>query len=261
MTTEAMQHRFDAAIIGKEVRGQRVMLKLDWKLPGSKYEFTLYVEPDDAQALNVGDRLSWSITRGGLKDGKEGKYSTDFFWDWNKDGSATARVSPTVATEPMAISEDRFDEPEDDSQDGYSHALFDNFPENPPNKNDAGFPGGYIDPRNGPTGSETPNAGPPPNPAAVGACQKDAMVYIESGEWVRPEGRTVESWHRECRDFLYWNLNQVPVMPHHWCYVHSTERTKSSRGSWFHKHADNFCMESGVFDSDGNQVEEENDNT
>ena len=62
--TETTRYRFDAAIIGKEIRGQKVMVKLDWKLPSAKYELNLYLDPEDAESLDVGDRLNWSITRG-----------------------------------------------------------------------------------------------------------------------------------------------------------------------------------------------------
>ena len=74
----------------------------------------------------------------------------------------------------------------------------------------------------------------PPNPAAVGACQNHAVDFITVGILQVPEGRTLVSFIREVRDRFYWNINQAPVMPLHYCYQHDEERRQGSTGAWGH---------------------------
>ncbi len=112
------------------------------------------------------------------------------------------------------------------------------------------------DARDGQHQAETPVAGPAPNPAAVGACANHAMIYIEAGIWPCPPDRDPMSWYCECRDFVFWNGNQVPVMPPNWCYVHG-EQFKRGQTGFGHPLGDNYCvLNGGIVDAKGNPVTE-----
>jgi len=91
-----------------------------------------------------------------------------------------------------------------------------------------------------------------PNPAAVGACQNHAVDFITVGILQVPEGRTLPSFIREVRDRFYWEINQAPVEPRHFCYQHDMERTETTDGRWTHELPDQsvdgsdivyFCIE------------------
>ena len=212
MTTQALQHRFDAAIVGTEVRGQRVMLKLDWKLPGSKFDFTMYVSPEEAETLNVGDRLNWSISRGSLKDGKDGKYSTDYFWDWDKEGSATSRASPTAGEgdwEDLGAPNHDQDEWQDDSRSGEPI-------------------------QNQPSRSESPNAGQDNRTPTEIRIDKGmafnaaiALVANDPAAWTDSEYQSVFDDIRQLRDQLYRDIVFKDTAPEHYCYDHKKPRSNN----------------------------------
>ena len=99
-----------------------------------------------------------------------------------------------------------------------------------------------------------PSEPPPhiPNPAAVGACQNHAVDFITVGILQVPEGRTLVSFIREVRDRFYWEINQAPVEPRHFCYQHDMARTETTDGRWAHELPDQsvdgsdivyFCIE------------------
>ena len=286
--TETTRYRFDAAILGKEVRGQKTMVKLDWKLPSAKYEINLYLDPDDAQILNVGDRLHWSIIRGGLgKDKnnniKSGQYPTDYFWDWDKDDSAATspRNSPTVYQDEAGtlFPPDNLDDAERSMEQDFIPG-WDPDPrveecrcgtEAAAEGHIKGSKGCVHELRAEQSGDpraqepQRPHTGiipvilevdaPPPNPAAVGACTNHAVTFIDNGTWPLPEGRDLDSWICEKRDSLYWNVNQMVIMPPHFCYTHLVGRNKDSKDRYYHKSGENYCMETGLVDSNGERVE------
>ena len=114
-------------------------------------------------------------------------------------------------------------------------------------------------PQPAPNPSRRPEGGMPseppphiPNPAAVGACQNHAVDFITVGILQVPEGRTLPSFIREVRDRFYWEINQAPVEPRHFCYQHDMERTETTDGRWTHELPDQsvdgsdivyFCIE------------------
>jgi len=279
MTTEiSTQHRFDATILGKEVRGQTVAVKLDWKLPSAKYELVLYLDPDDAELLDVGERLQWAITRGGLgKDRqgnvKEGKYPTDFFWDWDKDGSAAARVSPTVYNEDHEQQYDKRDDAERSMEEDF-------------------IPGKPTATQPGLTNKEKVEelfAGKP-EPQIDGFAQRDSEPGYASEEdkWdkisaikdekirkaqafnaavsfmVSPDyphsftddvlgdipHQLQELWHR-----IYWEVIAKGVNPEGWCFEHEQPRRPTKSGILVHQLGEQWCSEDGLLDAEGKLVE------
>jgi len=114
-------------------------------------------------------------------------------------------------------------------------------------------------PQPAPNPSRRPEGGMPseppphiPNPAAVGACQNHAVDFITVGILQVPEGRTLTSFIREVRDRFYWEINQAPVEPRHFCYQHDMARTETTDGRWAHELPDQsvdgsdivyFCIE------------------
>ena len=77
-------YQFNATVQskGKQRNSDGWTLTLDWKLPGSKFDLVLYgKEWEEVGLVNVGDRASFDIARGGLKADKDGKYASDYFWN------------------------------------------------------------------------------------------------------------------------------------------------------------------------------------
>lgn len=218
MTTETTRYRFDAAILGKETRGQKVAVKLDWKLPGAKYELLLYLASDDSRSLNVGDRLHWSITRGSLgndRAGKEksGQYPSDYFWDLDKDD--------TAATQPSRNSPTVYEDEEERSMEE------DFVPQGDPR---AMEPQGRAERSN--TGEKDWDAitAAKDHSINLSAARRDAMIAIQIGEWPVPEGRTLTSWVRECSARLFYFHHAREIEPRAWCYVHEKARNQGSNG-------------------------------
>lgn len=215
------QHRFDATILGKEVRGKKVMIKLDWKLPTAKYELHLYLDPENAQALNVGDRLNWAITRSGLgkdKAGntKDGTHPTDYYWDWDKSGTS---AQPEPEEEEELFGDPRAQEPQ-----GRAESL---------------------------------NAGILIEGVVFGALTNRAvLIYNAERDISEPINYTRI---KEIRDGLYHYTDQPDrtIMPLHYCYTHETKRKRASGDRWSHSHGDNFCTLEGLLSSNGDPVGEE----
>lgn len=237
------------------------MIKLDWKLPSAKYEINLYLDPDDAQILNVGERLHWSITRGGLgkdKDGttKTGRYPTDYFWDWDKDdsGASQSRNSPTVYKDtdgneypPNDLDDaDRSMEQDFTPTGGVSDVdeLFTGKPDHP-----------FIENLKG--RAERPVA--EQDKYQLSAARRDAMILIEMGVWGIPEGRSPLSWVRECSARMFYSHHATVMEPEHFCYTHETPWSPVKGGTYAHRITIDeqalFCTPNGIVDGLGNLVE------
>jgi len=185
---------------------------VDWRLPGSKYDLTLYgTNWETVEGHDVGELVTITIQQGNLKANKEGQYSSDYFWDLV---SIEAGGGIVMSEEVQATSESK----------STSTQV---------SKSTEG------------KGSE-----PPPNPAALGACHNHAVDFIVAGILPLPEGRELVGWVRELRDKFYRDINQAPVMPLHYCYLHDEERRQGKNGGWGHilpKQADDdedsYCIE------------------
>ena len=215
------QYHFTAAIQskGKQQNRDGWAMVVDWKLPGSRYDLTLYGQDwETVQGFEVGETAIITINQGNLKANKDGRYSTDYFWDM-------------VSIEPTWI-----------AGDGERVASDEGEPVQAP-------PKPRPDPAP-PARTGTPNMEPPPNPAALGQCQNHANDAIMYEIWPVPEGRDYTSWLLECRDWIYRNVNQAPVAPLHYCYQHDQERRQSKTGNWGHilpkqgdDEEDSYCVE------------------
>lgn len=236
-TTIERQHCFTAKITskGKQQSRDGWTLTVDWKLPGSGFALVLYGQDwQIVEGYNVGDVATFTINIGNLgknRQGqfKEGKYPADFFWD-------------IMAIEPP------WDVGDDDMMLGASEGTTEAV-QAPPRPTPQPAPNPSRRPEGG-----MPSEPPPhiPNPAAVGACQNHAVDFITVGILQVPEGRTLVSFIREVRDRFYWDINQAPVEPRHFCYQHDMERSETTDGRWAHELPDQsvdgseivyFCIE------------------
>lgn len=76
------EYQFTAPIVGKSKRGSAWALEFDWKFPGSRFNLIVYERKDEVVEMwNIGDSPKATITQGTLKQGKDGKYPTDYFYD------------------------------------------------------------------------------------------------------------------------------------------------------------------------------------
>ena len=231
------QYHFTAEVKskGKQQNRDGWAMLVDWKLPGSLYDLTLY-GPDWETVRDVvidekgqGPLCIFTINQGNLKTNKDGtiktgQYSSDYWWDlvgieqtWIAgDGERVASdEAPPVQAPPKP-------------QDPAPRAA-------PPARTSA--------PKDQPFEI-------PPNPAALGACHNHAVDFIVRGVLPIPEGRELFGWVRELRDRFYREINQAPVAPLHYCYQHDQERRQGPDGGWGHKlpkqaddHADSYCIE------------------
>ena len=220
------QYHFTAEVKskGKQQNRDGWSMVVDWKLPGSKYDLTLYGQDwDTVQGFEVGETAIITIQQGNLKANKDGRYSSDYFWDM-------------VSIEPTWIAGDG------------ERVASDEAPpvQAPPKPTPNPTPPARTQNRVQPNAQSEP----PPNPAAVGACHNHAVDFIVRGIIPVPEGRELFGWIRELRDRFYLEINQAPVMPLHYCYQHDQERRKSKTGNWGHilpKQADDeedaYCVE------------------
>jgi hypothetical protein len=208
------QYHFTAAIQskGKQQNRDGWAMVVDWKLPGSKFDLTLYGQDwDTVQGFEVGETAIITINQGNLKKDKTGQYSTDYFWDMI--GIEQTWIGGDEAPPVQA----------------------------PPKPNPAPAP---------PARTPAPNMEPPPNPAALGACHNHAVDFIVRGILPIPEGRELFGWVRELRDRFYREINQAPVAPLHYCYEHDQERRQGPDGGWGHllpkeadDHENSYCIE------------------
>ena len=220
------QYHFTAEVKskGKQQNRDGWAMLVDWKLPGSKFDLTLYGQDWETvrdvviDEKGQGPTCIFTINQGNLKGNKDGRYSSDYFWDM-------------VSIEQTWIAEDG------------ERVASDEAPpvQAPPKPTPDPAP---------PARTPAPNMDPPPNPAALGACHNHAVDFIVRGVLPVPEGRELFGWIRELRDRFYREINQAPVAPLHYCYDHDQERRQSKTGNWGHilpKQADDdedsYCIE------------------
>jgi len=218
------QYTFTAEVKAKNKQQNRDgwVLAVDWKLPGSKYDLILYGQHwDTLRDIVIDDQgngptCTFTIQQGNLKTDKDGKYSTDYFWDMV--AVEVAGDGEKVASDEVAVQAPPKPQPE---------------PSPAP-----------------PARTQAPNMDPPPNPAALGACHNHAVDFIVRGILPVPEGRELFGWIRELRDRFYREINQAPVAPLHYCYEHDQERRQSKTGNWGHllpkqddDEEDSYCVE------------------
>jgi len=68
--------------LGEQQNNDGWRLELEWKLPGSKYPLYLYGQDwEDVKGLGAGSTAQIHISKGKLKNDKDGRYSSDYFWD------------------------------------------------------------------------------------------------------------------------------------------------------------------------------------
>jgi len=213
MTTATIenQYQFTTEITakGKQQNSDGWAMTVGWKLPGSRYHLVLYGQDwETVEGFEVGHTATITIQQGNLKNNKDGKYSSDFFWDMESiepDGEIVASEEVQAPPKPKPTP---------------------------------------SEPRTG-----SPDQ-PPPNPAALGACQNHAHDCIINGIWPIPEGREYTSWLWECRDRIYRYGNQRLLAPLHYCYEHDEERRQGKNGGWGHllpketdADEDSYCIE------------------
>ena len=211
---------------GKQQNRDGWTMTVDWKLPGSKFELTLYgTNWETVEGHEIGQTATITIQQGNLKANKEGRYSSDYFWDMvsikagggivmSEEVQAPPKPKPTPS-EPIV----------------------------------SAMPSEQL--RYAPyAGKDVAHDQPPPNPAALGACHNHAVDFIVAGILPLPEGRELVGWIRELRDRFYRDINQAPVMALHYCYLHDQERRQGKTGNWGHilpKQADDdedsYCIE------------------
>ena len=201
------QYHFTAEVKskGKQQNRDGWSMVVDWKLPGSKFDLTLYgTNWETVEGHDVGELVTITIQQGNLKSNKNGQYSSDFFWDMVSIESIEAGEGMVMPEEVQA----------------------------PPKPTPKPAPPAQT----GTPNRVNPNAQsePPPNPAALGACHNHAVDFIVAGILPLPEGRELVGWIRELRDRFYRDINQAPVAPLHYCYLHDQERRQGKNGGWGH---------------------------
>lgn len=258
--TETTRYRFDAKILGKEERGQKVAVKVDWKLPGAKFELVLYLDPDEAQPLDVGDRLNWSITRGGLgkaRDGsaKTGQYQTDYFWDWDKEDSHEALYS---------------NEYPEGTPDEAERSMEQDFTQTQPGLASE-YPPDYQVPDDVSTGNLEPGQGGPRVMEPQGRAE-NAGIKVEGVVQGHVEKLAVDLYRsylpellgdidylkiREIRDSFFHQVKEKPIMPIGYCYRHESGTNLDSHGNHYHKVEENYCINGEYFvDGNGERVDD-----
>ena len=89
--------------LGKQKSGNGWMLTLAHMWPDSKYPTVLYGKDDEqVKGFGPGDPVLVLVQKGNLKQGKDPKYNTSFFWDMvsiAKQASGGQATAPT-ATQP-----------------------------------------------------------------------------------------------------------------------------------------------------------------
>ena len=228
MTTTTIQseYQFTAQITGKaSTPNGTPYLQFNWKLPSSQYPFHLLLakEPETFEAWQVGDTASVVVAQGGLKNGKNGQYATDYFWN-------------------LASIEAAWDYPNDETP-----------PMGPPSQST-----NYKSPT--PQGSAVSGQ---PQPVSRGSEPKDAIqtridigmafnaAYTLLDRVFTGSAFTIEEMCqkvREYRDHLYHEVIQVPVAPPHYCYEHEQPRRRITAewqgmeaGTWLHDAGTDWC--------------------
>lgn len=83
MTTSASKYRFTAPIVARgKTESGTAFVTFGWKLPGSRYNFQVYGKAtEELSEYPIDTLLTVIITQGRLRDGKEGTYNSDYYWD------------------------------------------------------------------------------------------------------------------------------------------------------------------------------------
>src|SRR3990167_168884 len=106
MPESLVSYQFNAQVkaLGQQRKGEGWTLTLDWKLPGSQYELVLYGQDwADVEGPAVAKTAYFDIAKGSLKQDKNGKYASDYFWNL------------TTVSEPQSVVETKvnYRQPED----------------------------------------------------------------------------------------------------------------------------------------------------
>ena len=108
MTTATIenQYQFTTEITakGKQQNSDGWAMTVGWKLPGSRYHLVLYGQDwETVEGFEVGQTATITIQQGNLKNNKDGKYSSDFFWDMESiepDGEMVASEEVQAPPKP-----------------------------------------------------------------------------------------------------------------------------------------------------------------
>ena len=108
MTTAIIenQYQFTTEITakGKQQNSDGWAMTVGWKLPGSRYHLVLYGQDwETVEGFEVGQTATITIQQGNLKNNKDGKYSSDFFWDMESiepDGEIVASEEVQAPPKP-----------------------------------------------------------------------------------------------------------------------------------------------------------------
>lgn len=222
MSTETTQHRFSAPVksLGQQQRGDGWDMVLGWRLPGSKYDLHLYGQDwADVEGLGIGDSATWTIQRGNLKNEKDGKYASDYFWNWDQQATSTsADVDELFAGKP---------EPGEE-------------PSEKPNTVE-GVVQGHLE-----------NMAVDLYVAQIDYWKhqfKDGPIETYTTDAINYQAI------REIRDSLFHQVKEEPIQPVGYCYAHETQRKQSPMGTYVHPYTDGdqhvFCTPDGLVDGTG----------
>ena len=109
MTTATIENRYqfttEITAKGKQQNSDGWAMTVGWKLPGSRYHLVLYGQDwETVEGFEVGQTATITIQQGNLKANKEGKYSSDFFWDMESiepDGEIVASEEVQAPPKPQ----------------------------------------------------------------------------------------------------------------------------------------------------------------
>ena len=176
-------------------------ITVDWRLPGSQYDLVLYGKDwDDLGSLEVGDFTGVMISKGNLKQEKDGRYASDYFWDL-----------------------EGFDAPGPDNQPA-NPALTKEFEGKP-------LPEAAQAPQRG---SQQPPSDDIQTRIQVGQATNIAAEWLTKTTVSLNDRFPIEAL-RNLRDCIYHEVMLVPVAPAHYCHEHqSTRRPGAKTGAWVH---------------------------
>jgi len=195
----------------------------EWENLGEKEPITLTVEKGGPNA-KAKDGYYWNLLA--IELGHDSEYWPDGAPEEAEEDEVPApkivKQTPAVAVAPAPA---EVDDPVDEDSD-------------------------YINKGN--RGQSQPNV---PNPSAIGACANHAADFIVAGLMPKPADVDILDWLRDCRDVIYWQVNQAPPANLRWCSTHGNVYRQDSKQRWYHKMGQNFCVEGkGVLDTDGKVV-------
>ena len=196
MTTLPLDYHFTAPITSKGKQGNGWKLEFDWQLPGSKFPFVLYGQSfEDIEGWDVGDRPSVHVARGTLKSGKEGRYSTDYFYDLVSMETGAQGIGEDPRLQAHADGPETPPEEPETFQDHVQHRI----------QLGMAF-----------------NAAVSLVVGTVPTREEGAIPEPDLDEW---RLRRI----RYLRDRLLNEIILVPIAPPHWCYLHDVQNVRSSK--------------------------------